>query len=236
MRRPPSLLRPALVAACLTGACTTDLYASSLGKVPEGEGPLDTELVGDSQRPLDSDPPLDSEPDDSPEPTTDSEPDDSPEPPLDSEPSDSPEPPLDSEPSDSPEPPLDSEPSDSPEPDSEPQLANPCGPPVITPYYTGGAFGGFQSVPGSGYQVTITVTLPCPAERVEVTILDPDFPDNLLIAYAQGVEVGRTGFNHDLMPGVFTRDTQTLAAPGITSLELVPDPADYIAYDLVLYY
>ena len=131
--------------------------------------------------------------------------------------------------------------TDAPEPvdtdvvDPDP-LANPCGPPIIDPYFTGGAFGGFQSVPGSGYQTTITVTLPCPASRVEVTILDPDYPANVMIAYVGGIEVGRAVFIGDGSPGVLTRDTQAIAWPGITRVELVPDPIDYVAYDLVLYY
>jgi hypothetical protein len=114
--------------------------------------------------------------------------------------------------------------------------ANPCGPPVIDPYVLGGNFGGFQSMPGSGYQVTITVTLPCPATSARVTILDPDYPANDLIAYDGAVEVDRARFIGDGMPGVYTTDVRQVSAPRITRLELVPDPIDYVAYDLVLYY
>jgi hypothetical protein len=37
-------------------------------------------------------------------------------------------------------------------------------------------------------------------------------------------------------PGFLTTDLQRLSAPGMTRLELVPDPIDYVAYELVVYY
>lgn len=50
------------------------------------------------------------------------------------------------------------------------------------------------------------------------------------------MEVDRARFIGDSMPGVFTTDVRQVSAPHITRLELVPDPLDYVAYDLVLYY
>jgi hypothetical protein len=121
--------------------------------------------------------------------------------------------------------------------DSQGETPNPCGPPTIDPYFTGGVLGGFQSIPGSGYQTTITATFPCAAARAEVVIRDPDFPANLVIAYdAAGNELDRATFVGDGIPQVFTTDRQVVYGPGITRIELVPDPLDYVAYDLVVYY
>jgi hypothetical protein len=114
-------------------------------------------------------------------------------------------------------------------------FTGPCGPPDIQPYFTGGTFGGFQSVPGSGYQQTIVITFNCPVNRVTVTIQDPDFPGNRLQAFHQGALVDEQAFVGDGMPGVLTQDTQTVGAPTIDEVHLVPDPVDYVAYLLVSY-
>ncbi len=111
----------------------------------------------------------------------------------------------------------------------------PCGPPRIVPYYTGGSFGGFQSVPGSGFQQTIVVTFECVVNRVDVTILDPDFPGNVMQAFWQGQLLGTAAFVGDGAPGSLTTDVQSLAFPQIDEIRLVPDPADYVAYELVTY-
>ncbi len=189
------------------------------------------EETDDGERPSDdTDPPAPVDDTDSVVPPVDTDP---PAPPVDTDP---PAPPVDTDP---PAPPVDTDPP-APPVDTDPPLGmqNPCGPPIITPYYTGGPFGGFQSTPGTGYQTTINVELPCPSDVVEVTIIDPDYPANLLIGYAGGVEVGRRTFVGDGMPGpgFLTTDLQRLSAPGMTRLELVPDPIDYVAYELVVYY
>ena len=66
----------------------------------------------------------------------------------------------------------------SPDGDCEPcKVTGPgtyCGLDVgITPYGTGGTFGGFQSVAGTGVQQTITITLSKPITWVSLKILTP---------------------------------------------------------------
>jgi hypothetical protein len=124
------------------------------------------------------------------------------------------------------------------EPDSDtlPGGANPCGDPTISPYFAGEIAGGFQSTPGTGYQSTITVTIPCVATEVWAEIIDPDYSNNQMIAYYQGSVVGTAGFAYDGLPGVITFETASIQAAAIDEIELVPDPLDYVAYNLVLYY
>jgi hypothetical protein len=104
----------------------------------------------------------------------------------------------------------------------------------ISPYCTGGPFGGFQSRDGTGYQVTINVYLNHLANAVTATILDPDYSNNFLVAYdSWGNEVGRVRFDYDNTPGVFTRSTKTVTGSGIARVALVNDPADYVAFEQV---
>jgi hypothetical protein len=107
----------------------------------------------------------------------------------------------------------------------------------MTPFSSGTAFGpGFQSAPGSSYQMTIVVRFDRPVDSVTVTALDPDFAGNRMIAYdAAGVEIRRVSFVGDGAPGVFTTDTRTVAGPGIRRVDLVPDPLDYVAYRNVVF-
>jgi hypothetical protein len=101
----------------------------------------------------------------------------------------------------------------------------------ITPFVTGGPFGGFQSVAGTGYQVPITITLSQPITWVSVKILDPDFPDYIRVYDASGTMTGQVQFVSDGSPNVLTDSTMGLGGSTIKKLELVNDPQDYVAYD-----
>jgi hypothetical protein len=107
-----------------------------------------------------------------------------------------------------------------------------CGVTVgISPYATGGPFGGFQSTSGTGAQTTITVTFSSPVPWVSVTALDPDFGGNQLRAFdAMNTLVATVPFDVDGTPGAFTTSAKAVTA-SVARIALVPDPADYLAYD-----
>jgi hypothetical protein len=101
----------------------------------------------------------------------------------------------------------------------------------IAPFATGVPFGGFQSIAGTGAQTTIAVTFSQAVPWVSVRALDPDFGGNQLRAYnAASALVATIPFDVDSTPGVFTSSTKTVTAQA-ARVELVPDPADYLAYD-----
>jgi hypothetical protein len=102
---------------------------------------------------------------------------------------------------------------------------------TIDPYVTGGPFGGFQSVAGTGFQDPITITLSQPITWVSVKILDPDYPDFIQVYDASGTMTGQTQFSSDGTPNVLTDSTTGLGGAAIKSLKLVPDSRDYVAYD-----
>jgi hypothetical protein len=108
-----------------------------------------------------------------------------------------------------------------------------CGVSVgISPFATGGPFGGFQSRPGTGVSLPISVTFSPPVASVSVTALDPDFSGNRMDAFdTAGGLIGSAPFAGDGTPGVFTTSTVTLRGAGIARVVLVPAPADYVAYD-----
>ena len=101
----------------------------------------------------------------------------------------------------------------------------------IDPYVTGGPFGGFQSVAGTGYQDPITITLSQPITWVSIDILDPDYPDFIQVYDASGTMTGQTQFSSDGTPNVLTDSTMGLGGSAIKSIKLVPDSRDYVAYD-----
>jgi hypothetical protein len=110
-----------------------------------------------------------------------------------------------------------------------------CGIPFnISPWAAADHFGAtFQSNPGSGESSPITVVFSLSVKSVTVTIYDPDFSGNLAAAYGvNGVPLGQVGFTGDGTPGTLTTETQTLSAPGIRRIELIPASADYVAYDM----
>ena len=118
-----------------------------------------------------------------------------------------------------------------------------CGPyssanAYISPYCTGGPFGGFQSTSGTGYQTSITVWLTYAASAVTATALDPDLYGNYMAAYnSSGTEVGRVYFDYDGTSGTFTASTKTVYASGsIYNVALVNHRSDYIAYDGLSFY
>ncbi|MBV9774862.1 MAG: hypothetical protein JO040_12990 [Gemmatimonadetes bacterium] len=103
---------------------------------------------------------------------------------------------------------------------------------IISPYCTGGPFGGFQSTSGTGYQSNITIQFSSPVSYVSISALDPDYSGNYMVAYdAYGNWLGQVSFQGDNSPGNFTSDTRSISASGIKSVVLVPDPLDYVAYD-----
>jgi hypothetical protein len=102
----------------------------------------------------------------------------------------------------------------------------------ISPFQTGGAFGGFQSDVGTGASNPITITLSAPINWVSIVILDPDFNGNMMRAYdAQGTLVSEVDFPSDGTPGVLTQSSQGTGGGNIVRVELIPAPADYVAYD-----
>jgi hypothetical protein len=126
----------------------------------------------------------------------------------------------------------------SPPPDDVPVYEGPCGPVEIAPGYPAELWGDFQSVPGSGYQETITLTFPCPVRSVTVTIYDPDYPENEMVAYGEGdVVLDRVLFVGDQTPGFLTGDVKsvhTQSAP-IVEVLLHPDPLDFVSYGDISY-
>ena len=106
---------------------------------------------------------------------------------------------------------------------------------TIAPQAPTTAFGEFQSTPGTGFQSPIDVAFTCPVTTVSVTIFDPDFPGNVMVAFDDTTEVGRVPFFGDNLPGALTTDTETVASSRITRIQLVPDPSDYVAYGELAY-
>ncbi len=108
-----------------------------------------------------------------------------------------------------------------------------CGVSVdISPFATGGPFGGFQSKPGTGVQLPISITFSPPVASVSVKALDPDFAGNRMDAFdTAGGLIASAPFAGDGTPGVFTTSTVTLTGAGIARVVLIPAPADYVAYD-----
>ena len=118
-----------------------------------------------------------------------------------------------------------------------PVVVNTCGAQAvaIAPEVTATVFGEFQSTDGTGVQQPIDVSFTCPVGSVTVTIFDPDFPGNQMIAFDDAVEAGRVSFLGDGSPGVLTVDTETVTAQHITHVQLVPDPADFVSYGELSY-
>jgi hypothetical protein len=108
-----------------------------------------------------------------------------------------------------------------------------CGVTVgISPFVTGGVFGGFQSRAGTGVSAPITITFSPAVTSVSVTALDPDFPGNRMDAFdASGGLVDSELFIGDNRPGAFTTSTVTVSGAAIARVVLVPAPADFVAYN-----
>jgi hypothetical protein len=108
-----------------------------------------------------------------------------------------------------------------------------CGVQVeITPYATGGPFGGFQSQSGTGASQTITMTLSLPINWVSVQVIDPDFDGNAVRGYdANNTMVSEFDVSGDGTANVLTQEMGGTGGAGIVRVELVPAPGDYVAYD-----
>lgn len=108
-----------------------------------------------------------------------------------------------------------------------------CGVQVgIAPFVTGGTFGGFQSAPGTGASSTITITLSPEINWVSVNVLDPDYAGNAVRAYdANHQLVSEFIVAGDGVASVLTEEMSGTGGSGIVRVELVPAPADYVAYD-----
>ncbi len=103
---------------------------------------------------------------------------------------------------------------------------------TASPFSGGSAVGGsFTSQSNTSASQTISVTFAKAVRSVTVTIYDADFGGN------QAVATGGSSatFSFDNQPGNGgVVETQTLVASGagITAVQLIPAPADYVAYDL----
>jgi hypothetical protein len=119
----------------------------------------------------------------------------------------------------------------------EPVVMNTCNGNAVTiaPQAPPSVWGEFQSTPGTGAQQPIQIVFTCPVQSVSITIWDPDFPGNEMIAFDTANEVGRVTFLGDNTPNVLTTDTETLNASAISRVSLIPDPADFVAYGELLY-
>lgn len=108
---------------------------------------------------------------------------------------------------------------------------------TISPYCTGGPFGGFQSTAGTGYQNSIYIYFSSPVSSVTLTALDPDYYANFITAYdGYGNPVDYKEFAYDNAPGTYTTSTRTVSGSGITMIALTPNSLDYIAYDNLSFY
>lgn len=91
---------------------------------------------------------------------------------------------------------------------------------------------GFQSNLGTGVSKAITVDFVCPVSHVAITVLDPDYDTNAMVAFdASGHELARATFQADMVPGRFTTDRRELFAQGIVRVELRPGARDFVAWD-----
>jgi hypothetical protein len=92
----------------------------------------------------------------------------------------------------------------------------------------------FQSAPGSGQSQPITITFAKPVKAVTIRIVDSDFNGNQMIASDDAGVVGSLSFAFDGFPGNGgLNETRTITAPagrGITKVQLIPDPREYVAY------
>ena len=107
---------------------------------------------------------------------------------------------------------------------------------TTSPYVTSGFLGAtFQSDPGSGASHQITVTFASAVKSVTVKIYDSDYSGNQMQAAGPGVSQ-TVSFSFDNQPfNDAVNEVQTITAPrggGITRVDLIPAPADYVAYDL----
>jgi hypothetical protein len=108
---------------------------------------------------------------------------------------------------------------------------------TISPYCTGGPFGGFQSTAGTGGSSSIYMYFSSPVSSVTLRALDPDYIGNFITAYdGYGQPVDYEMYDYDNAPGSYTTSTKTVTGSGITMIALSPNSSDYIAYDSFSFY
>jgi hypothetical protein len=105
-----------------------------------------------------------------------------------------------------------------------------CGVDVLfQPYFDGDPFGEFQNPPGTGPSEPIHIIFSRPVAGVAVTIADPDFPGNQLVV--NSVSGSSThNFVGDGIPNSYTEYSIVTSDGNVTSIDLIPAQADYVAY------
>lgn len=103
----------------------------------------------------------------------------------------------------------------------------------IEPFAPGDPFGDFQSQPGTGQSLPITITFSGPVQEVSVEIQDPTFAGNQMVAYNGGTVVSTQDFAFSGQPGVNIPDTKTAVGP-IDRVDLIPADGDYVAYSATI--
>lgn len=80
---------------------------------------------------------------------------------------------------------------------------------------------------------TITITFSRDVNSVTVTIYDPTYAGNTIVAYdSAGTEIGEASFAFSGVPGVNIQQTWDLTVDRIRRVELIPAPADFVSYDV----
>lgn len=95
--------------------------------------------------------------------------------------------------------------------------------------------GTFTSDPGTGATRPIHVIFSPGVQSVTVTIHDPTYAGNRMVATDEGGSL-TAGFDFTGQPGENVPDTETLAGTSITALDLIPstgiEAGDYVAWDV----
>ena len=104
---------------------------------------------------------------------------------------------------------------------------------TISPYVLGSAFAPdqFQSVAGNGFQTTITIAFAIPVDSFAITVYDPDYPGNEVVALdSAGNTLATVAVQGDGIPNQLTSQDVVIGAAGIKTILLVPNDTDYVAY------
>jgi len=111
-----------------------------------------------------------------------------------------------------------------------------CDNTVTTSPFVPGGFPGstFQSNPGNGQSQPITIRFEKPVRAVSIEIFDSDCSNNQMIASDGAGIIASLTFSFDNQPGNGeVIEVRTITAPegrGITRVDLIPDPCEYVAY------
>lgn len=105
---------------------------------------------------------------------------------------------------------------------------------TISPYVPYGG-GSFSDAPCCGPSGPITVTFAAPVETVTVTIHDPTYAGNHMVAHGALGDL-TAQFAYTNQPGNDVPDTQTLVGPGIYQVDLIPSSGiangDWVTWQL----